>query len=549
MCAGINAPPKSFGYIRKEIAPMKRVVIRSVLLGVVLALLSILPVTALADSAASPAAQDGVNPFATISFPPPIYVLRGEFPIRGSANLPNMSNYFIEFRPINEDVSEPSTASWAPATVPSRRAIQEDVLGVWDTTSVDDGAYELRLTVNVRGGQPVYHVVTPLRVENEPSPFALDGGAAGGAPTAAPIVTTRIPTLGAPAATITPTFDPTPRATITSARGNVRSGDNTAYPVVAQLNQGQTVLILAQSTNGTGWFQVRLPNGTIGWVSPTIVSVSGNLNVVPFVAPPPLPPTPTPNVTPTPAVSANLIAGLANITPFPPVCNQQFVIRFDIANQGTQATFVGGTVTVQDVRTLDNSVQATTSTTFPALGPGVTTTVEMRLTVSTFFNETHRLIITIDPANQVLETSKADNTRIVDYVLQPGACVGGGGSGVNFVAGNLNINAPSVTCNQSFSVTFDVANLGSAASTGNVTVTLQDIRAADGSQQLATSTTLGAIAPGQTVNVTFQLTVSTWFNETHRLVATIDPGNAIGETSEGDNQRIVEYVLQQGGCA
>lgn len=129
-----------------------------------LALIMLLPMAASAQTTL-PATP---NPLANITFPPPIYVLSGQFQIIGSANLPNMSNYFIEFRPIPEDVTIPSTASWAPATVPSRRAVQDDVLGVWDTNTVDDGAYEIRLTVNIRGGQPVQHVVTPLRVENNP---------------------------------------------------------------------------------------------------------------------------------------------------------------------------------------------------------------------------------------------------------------------------------------------------------------------------------------------------------------------------------------------
>jgi subtilase family serine protease len=60
---------------------------------------------------------------------------------------------------------------------------------------------------------------------------------------------------------------------------------------------------------------------------------------------------------------------------------------------------------------------------------------------------------------------------------------------------------------------------------------------------------VGPINPGQTINVGFTLTITTWFNEIHRLVATIDPENAVAESNEGDNVRIVEYVLQQGGCA
>ncbi|PJF29043.1 MAG: hypothetical protein CUN52_10365, partial [Phototrophicales bacterium] len=40
------------------------------------------------------------NPNANISFPPPVYFLRGEMQIYGSANLPNMANYFLEYRPL-----------------------------------------------------------------------------------------------------------------------------------------------------------------------------------------------------------------------------------------------------------------------------------------------------------------------------------------------------------------------------------------------------------------------------------------------------------------
>jgi hypothetical protein len=241
-----------------------------------------------------------------------------------------------------------------------------------------------------------------------------------------------------------------------------------------------------------------------------------------------------------------LVAGLANVSPFPPVCNQPFTIGFDVANQGTAATLVGGTVLAQVIRAVDNSVLATTTATFPALGPGVTTRVNMTLSVSVFFNELQRLVLTIDPNNQVPETTKADNIRIVEYVLQQGSC--GGGVGVNLVAGNMQVSPFPPVCNQPFTVIFDVANLGTAATAGNVNVTLEDVRAADGSRQVITSTTLGPIQPGQTINVGFQMTVSTWFNETHRLIGRIDSENAIPETNEGDNQRVIEYVLQQGGC-
>lgn len=44
------------------------------------------------------------------------------------------------------------------------------------------------------------------------------------------------------------------------------------------------------------------------------------------------------------------------------------------------------------------------------------------------------------------------------------------------------------------------------------------------------------------------LTVSTWYNETHRITLIIDPQSIIPETNETDNQRVTEYVLQKGSC-
>jgi uncharacterized protein YgiM (DUF1202 family) len=479
-------------------------------------------------------AQGTVNPNANISWPPPIYVLRGDFEIRGSASLPNMTNYFLEFRPINEDLTVPSQSNWFPATVPSRRVVQDGVLGVWDTTVVEDGAYELRLTVNVRGGQPVFDIVSPLRIENS---FSSEGGGVLPTPTATQVVPTQLPA--------TPTFDPTPRATVSVARGNVRTGDGTNYPAVAQVTEGAVLLIVGISNRNTGWYQVRLPNGTIGWVAPSIVNVSGNLNTVPLVAPPP------PPATPTPTVSVNLVAGNAFINPFPPVCAQTFSIGFDVANLGTTPTTAPGLVTVQDIRAADGTVQQTTSGAFPIIQPGQTFRVDMRLTVSTWFNEQHRLIITVDPGNQIAETNEGDNVRVVDYVLQPGGCSGATLTptlGVNLVANNPSVSPFPPICNQQFIVGIDVANVGTEGTRNGGTVTVQDTRAADGQQQGIASANFGTINPGQTVNVTVPLTVTTWFNEVHRLVITVDSGNQIGETNEGDNVRVVEYTLQQGGC-
>lgn len=240
-----------------------------------------------------------VNPTATpqdpnvnITWPPPIYVLTGEFSVRGTANLPDMASYFLEFRPLNEDLTPADdTVEWSPAILPARGPVSDDVLGVWDTSTVPDGAYELRLTINLSSGTPVHAVVSPLRIENDPPPFAIT-------PTVPPSL---------PAATSAPqevpTLVPTPTALSTNpeavavTNGNVRAGDNTSYGIIGSLTANQTVPVVGRSNSGSGWWLIELPDGQRGWVAPSIVRVTGDLSTLPRVDPPS---TPTPVASPTP---------------------------------------------------------------------------------------------------------------------------------------------------------------------------------------------------------------------------------------------------------
>ena len=54
-------------------------------------------------------AQEAAEPTAEISWPPPVYVLRGETSLRGTVNLADMTGYFIEYRALDEDLSAPDT--------------------------------------------------------------------------------------------------------------------------------------------------------------------------------------------------------------------------------------------------------------------------------------------------------------------------------------------------------------------------------------------------------------------------------------------------------
>lgn len=368
------------------------------------------------------------DPNANIVFPPPVYVLRGQAPIIGTANLPNMTNYFIEFRqlpPLNAvDITPPTTPTatpvFFPAVLPSTAAVVDDVLGLWDTTLVPDGLYALRLTINTTGGAPVVLTVSPLRVENnlDPEIAALIGESAGPVvPTQAPVIPTQ-----PPVATVEPTFDPTPRGTVTTPSANVRTGDSTLFPVIATLQQETVVELVGISSTDSGWYQVRLSSGQLGWMSPTVISVAGEVSRLPRVTPPPPPVTPTPLPTATPVTQANLVAGIVVLAPNPPTCAQTFNVGFDVANLGTSPTAASGIISLVDVRASDGSNQGSTIGGFPILQPGQTFRVDMPLTISTYYNEVHRITLVIDPSGQIPETQRGDNTQTIEYTLQKGSC-------------------------------------------------------------------------------------------------------------------------------
>ncbi len=359
------------------------------------------------------------NPNANISWPPPVYTVSGDFTIRGSANLPNQSNYFIEYQPVAaffpDEVIDPNV--WLPANAPSASAVQDGILGVWDTTLADDGVYKIRLTVRVRGGQPVSAIVEPIRVLNNPPPFVVEETSP--RDIIEGIIGTPPPSVGQP--TPIPTFDVTPRVTVNRSSVNVREGDSTAYPVITALTQGTTVSVLGISNQGTGWYYVQLPDGRRGWISPTVVEAEGDFSNIARLAPPPIPVTPTPIPTATPATVSNLTAGIVVFDNPTPTCAVPFTVGFDVANTGSIPT-PGGFVTLLDSRQADGSVQANVTQPLPIINPGTTVRINFPLTISTWYNEVHVITLTIDSSNQIFEFNENDNRQTVTYVLQKGAC-------------------------------------------------------------------------------------------------------------------------------
>ena len=83
----------------------------------------------------------------------------------------------------------------------------------------------------------------------------------------------------------------TPTTTPTSGTGvvqnayyvNVRSGAGVAFPPITAVPAGTTVTLIGR--NGiTTWLKLRLPNGTVGWMSASYVSNSATFPSLPVLS-------------------------------------------------------------------------------------------------------------------------------------------------------------------------------------------------------------------------------------------------------------------------
>ncbi len=273
-------------------------------------------------------------------------------------------------------------------------------------------------------------VVSQTTQTEEPSPAADEteettGNNAQAAPTDEPEPTDQPePTEASePEASDTPSR---PTATITTGV-NLRRGPGTVFnPPVGSMPANATADIIAVNQSGD-WYKVRSTYGE-GWISATFVTVSGNVDNLPVDPGPPTPvPTPVATATPvasaTPVTNANLIiVGTPEVDPHPLNCGQTATITVVVQNNGTGAALAGGSILVEDIHVASGARQQSTEGTFPLLQPGQSFTSVMRLTVSTFFNEGHRINVRVDPNNGVAETNEGDNNFSTDYVLQKSGC-------------------------------------------------------------------------------------------------------------------------------
>lgn len=108
-------------------------------------------------------------------------------------------------------------------------------------------------------------------------------------------------------ATEEPATDAACTITTTHDVVNVRSGGSTNHPVVGSITSADVVPATGFNAANQGWYEITLPDGTVGWISSTVVTATGDCASLPVKNFPAAPSAPAPTSPPagggTPEVS------------------------------------------------------------------------------------------------------------------------------------------------------------------------------------------------------------------------------------------------------
>jgi len=183
-----------------------------------------------------------------ISYPQSGSVLAGYITVVGSASHPRFLQYAVEYGP------DPNPANlWYPIMLGQRQPVINGALGAWNTGTVQDGRYQLRLHVWLNDGTETFDVVTGLQVSNR-------------APTAVP--------------TLTPTPKPNQAPVIQPIASRViRVGDEARVDVQVTDPDNDPVNLFVASSNDaiaraqvTGTRQITVTGASAGTAQITVTA-------------------------------------------------------------------------------------------------------------------------------------------------------------------------------------------------------------------------------------------------------------------------------------
>ncbi|MFZ4814985.1 MAG: PKD domain-containing protein [Phototrophicaceae bacterium] len=131
---------------------------------------SIFPPTSVAQLPATARPFPTNTPFPIsilILSPVPGSIVAGNVQVLGAASHPQFLQYQVEYGP------DPNFGNlWFPITGVIQSPIVNGLLGIWNTTTTNDGLYQIRLRVTLRDGTSLATVVNNVRVQNrQPTPI------------------------------------------------------------------------------------------------------------------------------------------------------------------------------------------------------------------------------------------------------------------------------------------------------------------------------------------------------------------------------------------
>lgn len=183
----------------------------------------------MALSGAAVASAQSAPAVAVLTAPPEGASLFGPVNIIGTAYHPaGINRYTLEY----DLASEPGD-QWVPVQEQVAQQVQDGVLGTWNTSSVPDGVYRLRLQVYLDDGTYAEANISNLRVRNSPPTPVPTSGAADLAPGAAP-----------------PTPGPSPTSPIVQPPSSAPQPGSAPKPGAELVEQDSTLPRMLQSEPG-----------------------------------------------------------------------------------------------------------------------------------------------------------------------------------------------------------------------------------------------------------------------------------------------------------
>lgn len=306
----------------------------------------------------------------------------------------------------------------------------------WPTSK--PGQYEITVSAERGDGtgaseSVLITVVLPPSEQPEQEPGEIVGGAppAEGAAEATDVLppgATQVAGVDEPVATATsqpptslPALSSTGVAAVIAKPSNLRRGPGTSFELVGSISVNQEVVIVAVNPD-RDWYHIRYGDQGDAWIYSELVSPTDDLGGLPVESGP----APAQEATTVPAADgANLVIAGIRLEPENLVCNEAGKVHVSLRNEGAEDTGTGGWIAVEDTVPGHDGVvaQSDAANPFPRVSAGQTiTAMPVNITVNTYTEELHRIVVSVDSGGHIAETNEDDNSAYLEYTLRRGNC-------------------------------------------------------------------------------------------------------------------------------